>query len=123
MIREAEVAADPVRTVRRTGSEVGPDVRARLQQLLADGRFADASLRAVAADVLACVERLEQEVGQLRSALDSRVVIEQAKGVLIAGGHDEEAAFRTLVERSQRANRKLRLVAQEVVAEALGAAG
>lgn len=55
---------------------------------------------------------------QMRQALDSRAVIEQAKGVLMATtGQDAEAAFRALVERSQRANVKLREVAQAVVDE------
>ena len=56
---------------------------------------------------------------QMRQALDSRAVIEQAKGVLIAqGGGTADEAFARLVERSQQANRKLRDVAFDVVAEA-----
>ena len=56
---------------------------------------------------------------QMRQALDSRAVIEQAKGVLIAqeGGTADEA-FARLVDRSQRANRKLRDVAADLVQEA-----
>ena len=53
---------------------------------------------------------------QMRQALDSRAVIEQAKGVLMAQeavGADE--AFRRLVALSQRSNRKLREIAQSVV--------
>ena len=53
---------------------------------------------------------------QMRQALESRAVIEQAKGVLMArhgGKHDE--AFARLVEQSQRSNRKLRDVAKEIV--------
>ena len=53
---------------------------------------------------------------QMRQALTSRAVIEQAKGVLLArqGGTPDEA-FSTLVELSQRSNRKLRDVAQAIV--------
>lgn len=53
---------------------------------------------------------------QMRQALESRAVIEQAKGVLIGqqGGTPEEA-FGKLVELSQRTNRKLREVAQALV--------
>lgn len=53
---------------------------------------------------------------QMRQALESRAVIEQAKGVLMAqqGGTPEEA-FQSLVDLSQRSNRKLRDVAQAVV--------
>ena len=56
---------------------------------------------------------------QLEGALESRVVIEQAKGVLIGAlGVDAERAFDLLRRRSQGANTKLRHVAAEVVAEA-----
>lgn len=53
---------------------------------------------------------------QMRQALESRAVIEQAKGVLMAqrGGNPDDA-FATLVELSQRSNRKLRDVARAVV--------
>lgn len=53
---------------------------------------------------------------QMRQALESRAVIEQAKGVLMAttGGSADEA-FAALVERSQHGNVKLREVAQTVV--------
>jgi GAF domain-containing protein len=53
---------------------------------------------------------------QMRQALESRAVIEQAKGVLMAqqGGKPDEA-FGRLVELSQRTNRKLREVAQSIV--------
>ncbi|WP_378058026.1 ANTAR domain-containing protein [Actinophytocola glycyrrhizae] len=45
---------------------------------------------------------------QLRTALASRPVIEQAKGVQMAAhGVDADRAFKMLVERSQRENVKL----------------
>ena len=54
---------------------------------------------------------------QMRAAMESRAVIEQAKGVVMAqDGCGADQAFVTLVARSQRANRKLRDVAAEVVA-------
>ena len=57
--------------------------------------------------------------GQMRQALESRAVIEQAKGVLMAQhGGDAADAFDRLVELSQRTNRKLREVAQAVVESA-----
>ena len=53
---------------------------------------------------------------QMRSAMTSRASIEQAKGVLVATLHVEpQAAFEQLVALSQRANRKLRDVAAEIV--------
>ncbi|HET7487859.1 MAG TPA: ANTAR domain-containing protein [Acidimicrobiales bacterium] len=55
----------------------------------------------------------------LEHALESRSVIEQAKGVLMAWqGCDEVEAFEILRRASQRANRKVRVLAAEVVARA-----
>lgn len=54
---------------------------------------------------------------QLQHALDSRVLIEQAKGVLAhAEGTDMDSAFTMLRERSRRSGRRLTVVAQEVIA-------
>jgi GAF domain-containing protein len=56
---------------------------------------------------------------QLGEAMRSRAVIEQAKGILMAGRRcDAETAFKLLVELSQHSNRKLRDVAQALVDEA-----
>ncbi|MGW8538689.1 ANTAR domain-containing protein [Rhodococcus qingshengii] len=53
---------------------------------------------------------------QLERALDSRSVIDQAKGVLRAvHGVDADAAFAMLVDKSQRTNTKLRVVAEELL--------
>lgn len=62
-----------------------------------------------------------RELGeQLRQAMASREVIDQAKGVLMAArGIDADAAFAVLVDLSQRSNRKLRDVAQALVEEAV----
>jgi GAF domain-containing protein len=57
----------------------------------------------------------------LSRAMESRAVIEQAKGVLMANHHvDADRAFDLLVERSQAENRKLREVAGDVVRGILG---
>jgi GAF domain-containing protein len=62
------------------------------------------------------VRRLTQ---QLEEALASRAVIERAKGVVMATeGGDPEAAFEHLRRTSQRTNRKVRDVAQAVLAGA-----
>ena len=56
---------------------------------------------------------------QLAEAMQSRAVIEQAKGVIVAFFHrDPEDAWNDLVQLSQRSNRKLREVAMELVARA-----
>lgn len=75
-----------------------------------------------AAILLANVQSLEDAqnlVAQLKTALASRDVIGQAKGVLISqGARDEEAAFGMLVTASQRTNTKLHEVARRLVADA-----
>jgi GAF domain-containing protein len=56
-------------------------------------------------------------VGQLRLALQSRAVIEQAKGMLMQRhGCTADDAFERLAAESQRQGRKLREVAAELVA-------
>lgn len=53
---------------------------------------------------------------QLTDALQSRDIIGQAKGILLAqGAVDDEAAFALLVNVSQRANTKLHAVARQLV--------
>jgi len=57
-----------------------------------------------------------ERVRQLQEALDTRVVIEQAKGVVMERERcDAEQAFEILKTQSQHTNRKLRLVAAEVL--------
>ncbi|MGI4894818.1 MAG: GAF and ANTAR domain-containing protein, partial [Janthinobacterium lividum] len=52
----------------------------------------------------------------LQTAMQSRAVIEQAKGVLMARLHcSADEAFRQLATQSQHANRKLRDLAVEIV--------
>ena len=55
-------------------------------------------------------------VRQLHRALDTRAVIDQAKGILMAAHRiSADEAFRRLVKRSQDGNRKLHEVAAEFV--------
>ena len=55
----------------------------------------------------------------MQAAMRSRAVIEQAKGVVMGRLHcTEEEAFAHLAKASQRSNRKLRVIAAEVVAGA-----
>jgi hypothetical protein len=61
-------------------------------------------------------ERLETEVAQLRQAMASRAVIEQAKGIIMATTRcDPDRAFALLVDQSQAENRKLREIAADLV--------
>lgn len=61
---------------------------------------------------------------QLSDAMQSRAVIEQAKGVIMATQHcAADEAFQTLVRLSQSTHRKLRDLAEDMVAEASKPAG
>jgi ANTAR domain len=88
-----------------------------------------ASRAAMFADGAAAVLREHQEVvelrtleRQLRDALESRAVIEQAKGILMARvGCDADEAFAMLSRASQARNVKLRLVAAQLVSEVASA--
>lgn len=55
---------------------------------------------------------------QLQSALDSRVLIEQAKGVLMERhGLDDDAAFTRLRQQARASSRKVVEVARETIAD------
>ncbi len=70
------------------------------------------------------LEDCRQEISQLRAAMFSRSVIDQAKGILIGQhGCTAEQAFEMLSAASQRDNRKLRDVAGAVVAGAQDGVG
>ena len=82
---------------------------------LADAREAelDGVLRLRDDRILALVE----EVDGLNAAIESRAVIDQAKGVIMHTLHcGPDAAFAVLVSQSQAENRKLRDVAAELAA-------
>jgi response regulator NasT len=62
------------------------------------------------------LEDCQDEVRDLRAALVTRPVIDQAKGLLIAHhGCSPEEAFEMLAQASQRCNRKVRDIAQAMV--------
>lgn len=66
-------------------------------------------------------DRALQLAEQMQAAMESRAVIEQAKGILMRDrGCNAEEAFAALVRRSQAAHLKLREVAQQLVDEAAG---
>ena len=82
----------------------------------------DAGLQIAEAIAVAVVNadahaQLREQARNMRVAMDSRAVIEQAKGVLMAQRHvDADQAFDILREASQRYNRKLRDIAHGIVA-------
>jgi len=61
-------------------------------------------------------EVLRQEVADLRQALDTRKLVERAKGILMKRlDIGEEEAFRRLQKRSQDENRRMREVAEAII--------
>ncbi|MFD3501925.1 ANTAR domain-containing protein [Streptomyces sp. NPDC058676] len=69
----------------------------------------------------ATVARLEQEIAQLRHAVDSHATVDQAIGVLVAAHRlPPTAGFEVLREVSQHTNIKLHSVAETLIAWALG---
>lgn len=67
------------------------------------------------------VHALEVEVAQLRTAMVSRAVIEQAKGLLmLLTSCGDQVAFDLLTHISSHTHRKVRDIAQELVASATG---
>ncbi|GAA0292917.1 GAF and ANTAR domain-containing protein [Kineococcus aurantiacus] len=100
-----------------TGRQAVPEEAQRALELFAQ-------YAAVALGNAAALARAGERAQNLQVAMQSRAVIEQAKGVLIARhGLDAEAAFEHLALLSQRANRKLRDIAAEIVDGARSAAG
>ncbi|MBO8193643.1 ANTAR domain-containing protein [Streptomyces oryzae] len=89
----------------------------------ADAGSADAGSADLEREQLAAqVEELRAEVGQLRQALETRPVIDQARGMVMAlAPCDAETAWQVLVRVSQHSNIKLRSVASALVAGAEGA--
>jgi GAF domain-containing protein len=68
--------------------------------------------------------KLGEQADHMRRAMESRAVIEQAKGVLMAQRRvDAEVAFELLREASQRYNRKLRDIAAGIVGSTQPGAG
>ena len=64
------------------------------------------------------VDECQEEVEDLRSTLETRPVIDLAKGILVAQQHcTPEEAFGLLNQASQKSNRKLRDVARAMVQE------
>jgi hypothetical protein len=60
-------------------------------------------------------------IDSLQDVVRTRDVIGQAKGILMAGGLSEEEAFDLLRRASQRAHRKLKLIAEEFVLQTTAA--
>jgi GAF domain-containing protein len=105
------------------GSSIGAlNVYSSRPEAFASPPSLDAGLQVAEAIAVAVVNadahaQLRDQARNMRVAMDSRAVIEQAKGVLMAQRHvDADQAFDILREASQRYNRKLRDIALGIVA-------
>jgi hypothetical protein len=108
------VVVDPIRVVKGIGTELAPAARKHVAEVLAELDLPD-RLRAPLQEAADALERLVAQVGQLETALQSRIVIEQAKGLLMATGLTEDEAFDRLRRASQTENRKLAEVARRLL--------
>jgi hypothetical protein len=76
----------------------------------------------IEAELDRCIRRSEEQRGQFERALASRDVIGQAKGIVMARWHvDEAAAFEMLNDASNRSHRKLHEVASAIIEQQLRA--
>jgi hypothetical protein len=81
-----------------------------------------ADIAAIALVQERAIRDAQSVVGQLQSALSSRVIIEQAKGVLAArAGIGVDEAFARLRSHAREQNLRLRDVARDVIGGRLGA--
>ncbi|MCU1617033.1 MAG: Two component response regulator with antiterminator output domain [Frankiales bacterium] len=105
------------------GTSVGAlNIYSGLRRAFASPESLEAGLEVAEAIAVAVVNadahaQLSEQAHHMRLAMESRAVIEQAKGVLMAQRHvDADQAFEILREASQRYNRKLREIALGIVA-------
>jgi len=98
--REAGALAYLVKPVRE--SDLGPAVE------MAMGRFRE-------------IQELRREIGSLEEAVETRKLIERAKGVLMRReGLDEAAAFTRLQRQARDARKSMKEIAQSVLGDAEG---
>ncbi|MCJ0902931.1 GAF and ANTAR domain-containing protein [Rhodococcus sp. ARC_M6] len=69
-----------------------------------------------------CLALIGKRAADLELALESRGIIEQAKGIIMGTRHvDADHAFSILIQESQKSNIKLRVIAQQHIAATVGA--
>jgi hypothetical protein len=99
---------------------IGRDEAAHERDRLADERDRLADIRDLLADER--VRVAEDGLSGMLLAMDTRAIIEQAKGmIMITLKVDSDAAFEVLVRRSQSSHLKLAEVAAEIVATGMRA--
>ncbi len=97
----------------RSSPELMPDTDVRLAQALADS-----ATIAILQDQ--AVRDISLKVGRLQHALDSRISIEQAKGMIAEHSHiDMSEAFERMRTYSRNNNRQITTVARDIIASTL----
>jgi AmiR/NasT family two-component response regulator len=110
-----ELGGDSLRESARRAQARAVELRTLTEAVLADARRT-IELSTSRQLGVGRVDALIREVAGLRRAMESRAVIEQAKGIVIAAtGCDADGAFRLLAQQSQHENRKLADVARDLV--------
>ncbi|MEU9157597.1 ANTAR domain-containing protein [Streptomyces sp. NPDC048417] len=124
-IQTAGIAVERLLTLTRTGplfahpDDVGPGLAAVGQGVRTGVTSSPVEEGGLPEDV---EEGLRTEIGQLKRAMQTRPVIDLARGVLMASfGLNSEDAWSVLVETSQRTNTKLHHLAREMVGAVNGA--
>lgn len=109
------LTANPIIEQARRAQRQSLVLHARTLQILAE--VAETVAAAGRAGSIGRVDKLVSEVQGLRLAMEHRAEIEQAKGIVMANlGCGPDEAFEVLRQQSQHENRRLREIAEELVA-------
>lgn len=118
-VRQTLAVGMPVRGRSVGGLNVYRSTQGPVPDLLLEQVRAFVAVATVTVDNVARYTQALKESTDLRAAMDSRAVIEQAKGILIARERcSPEDAFTLLARMSQHTHTKLRDVAAQIVASA-----
>lgn len=118
-IRQTLAVGMPVSGRSIGGLNVYRSVDGPVPDLLLEQVEAFVAVAAVTVNNVASYTRAVRETEDLRTAMDTRAVIEQAKGILIARERcSPDEAFELLTRMSQHTHTKLRDVAVQIVASA-----
>ncbi|GAA2653620.1 hypothetical protein GCM10010400_06880 [Streptomyces aculeolatus] len=99
------------------GAPTPDDLAVEMEQAVEDDAVPSGLLAHAARRLI----ELSEENMQLKQAIESRPMVDQARGVLIAVlGADEDEAWQVLLGTSQHANVPLRYVAEALIASATG---
>lgn len=110
------MAADSQALRERAERAIAQALQGRERLLVTLRRAADLAVSGGVTMAQGRMADLNETVGNLSKKLESQPVIEQAKGILMAHSHcTPDEAFDVLRRASMRKNRKLRLVAEDVV--------